>query len=233
MLESSSRVLARPELAAFVRSSARVRLAALGLVVPAIVSTVALPAYAQTDRAEDAVAAARISAVQYEQAVTEARAQTYETPEVPIETASLERDEWGATSAAEVSAQLRAASYVAPLTDPPAQPYSGAQVIAIAQQYYGAPYAFGGASPAGFDCSGFTMYVFAQVGISLPHGYQGGYTRIAASAAQPGDLVILDGGSHVGIYAGGGMMIDAPYAGKTVGLHAIYNGTAYFVRPGI
>ena len=88
------------------------------------------------------------------------------------------------------------------------------------------PYVFGGASPSGFDCSGLTMYVYAQFGISLPHSSaaQGsGGTRV--SNPVPGDLVIIDGGSHVGIYTGGGNMIDAPMPGRVVNERPIYKRT--------
>jgi peptidoglycan DL-endopeptidase CwlO len=113
----------------------------------------------------------------------------------------------------------------------PAPSASGGSIVSVARQYLGVPYVFGGASPSGFDCSGLTMYVYAQFGISLPHSSaaQGsGGTRV--SNPVPGDLVIIDGGSHVGIYTGGGNMIDAPMPGRVVNERPIYSANHYFVR---
>jgi len=93
------------------------------------------------------------------------------------------------------------------------------QAAQIAARYLGVPYVWGGASPSGFDCSGLVMYVYAQLGISLPH-----YTVAQWNATQPisqaqmlpGDLVFFDGLGHVGIYIGGGQFIDAPHTGAVV-----------------
>ena len=112
-------------------------------------------------------------------------------------------------------------------------------VVAIAQRYLGVPYVWGGASPAGFDCSGLTMYCYAQVGISLPHNAAMQYadcTPVAQSAAQPGDLVFFGysagGIHHVGIYVGGGSMIDAPYTGVDVRYDSAFSGDFFAVgRP--
>jgi peptidoglycan DL-endopeptidase CwlO len=100
----------------------------------------------------------------------------------------------------------------------------------IALRYLGVPYVYGGASPRGFDCSGLVMYVYAQLGISLPH-----YTVAQWNATQPvsspapGDLVFFDGLGHVGIYIGNGQMVDAPHTGSVVRIDSIsgfgsYNG---------
>jgi cell wall-associated NlpC family hydrolase len=95
-------------------------------------------------------------------------------------------------------------------------------VVAIAQRYLGVPYVWGGASPRGFDCSGLTMYCYAQIGIGLSHGatdQQRASTPVPLSALQPGDLVFFGSASyshHVGIYVGGGSMIDAPHTGAVV-----------------
>ncbi|MBC6310623.1 LysM peptidoglycan-binding domain-containing protein [Listeria sp. FSL L7-1582] len=84
-----------------------------------------------------------------------------------------------------------------------------------AQKHLGKPYSWGGNGPSTFDCSGYTKYVFAKLGISIPRTSGSQYaasTKISASQAQPGDLVFFDYGSgiaHVGIYIGGGQMIDA------------------------
>ena len=93
---------------------------------------------------------------------------------------------------------------------------TAADVINFAKQYLGVPYVYGGASPSGFDCSGFTMYVFDNFGISLPHGAtpQANYgTAIAKSDLIPGDLVFFASSSawigHVGIYIGDGEFIHA------------------------
>jgi len=100
-------------------------------------------------------------------------------------------------------------------------------VIAIAQRYLGVPYVYGGASPSGFDCSGLTMYCYAQVGVGLSHGatdQQHASTPVPISALQPGDLVFFGNASysyHVGIYVGGGSMIHAPHTGAVVGYGSI------------
>ncbi len=112
----------------------------------------------------------------------------------------------------------------------PASPYSG--VVGIAMQYLGTPYVWAGASPAGFDCSGFTMFVFAQVGISLPHYSGAQYSMgvpVAYDQLQPGDLVFFDGLGHVGIYIGGGEFIHSPHTGDVVKIssltEAYYSGS--------
>jgi cell wall-associated NlpC family hydrolase len=108
----------------------------------------------------------------------------------------------------------------------------GAQVVSEAQQYAGTPYVWGGTTPAGFDCSGFTQYVYAQLGVQLPRTSEEqaatGTPVASLAAAQPGDLVFFAGSDgttsepgHVGIYVGNGDMIDAPYTGATVQVQPI------------
>ena len=112
-------------------------------------------------------------------------------------------------------------------------------VVSIAARYLGVPYVWGGASPSGFDCSGLVMYCYAQVGVSLPHNAAMQYadcTPVAQSAAQPGDLVFFGlsagGIHHVGIYVGGGSMIDAPYTGVDVRYDSAFSGDFFGVgRP--
>jgi peptidoglycan DL-endopeptidase CwlO len=108
---------------------------------------------------------------------------------------------------------------------PPAR-YGG--VVGIAMRYLGIPYRWGGSSPStGFDCSGFIMYVFAQVGVSLPHSAaaQYGYgAPVARSNLQPGDLVFFNGLGHAGIYIGGGSMIHSPHTGDVVKISNINSG---------
>jgi cell wall-associated NlpC family hydrolase len=104
---------------------------------------------------------------------------------------------------------------------PPAR-YGG--VVGIAMQYLGTPYVWGGASPAGFDCSGFVMYVFAQVGVSLPHNAAAIYgygVYVPKSQLQPGDLVFFDGLGHMGIYIGGGQFIHSPHTGDVVKISSL------------
>lgn len=104
----------------------------------------------------------------------------------------------------------------------PASRYGG--VVGIALQYLGVPYRWGGASPSGFDCSGFVMYVFAQVGVSLPHSSyaQYGYgVPVSRDQLQPGDLVFFDGLGHEGIYIGGGQFVHAPHTGDVVKISSI------------
>ena len=105
---------------------------------------------------------------------------------------------------------------------PPAK-YGG--VVAIAMQYLGVPYVWGGASPSGFDCSGLTMYVYAQVGVSLPHNAAMQYNTVGVFVSrdqlQPGDLVFFDGLGHMGMYIGGGQFIHAPHTGDVVKISSL------------
>jgi cell wall-associated NlpC family hydrolase len=107
---------------------------------------------------------------------------------------------------------------------PAAPPATHGGVVGIAMQYLGIPYVYGGSSPSGFDCSGFVMYVYAQVGVSLPHNAaaQYGYgTPVDRSQLQPGDLVFFNGLGHNGIYIGGGSFIHSPHTGDVVKISSL------------
>ncbi|WP_051298345.1 C40 family peptidase [Arthrobacter castelli] len=88
------------------------------------------------------------------------------------------------------------------------QRISSSGIAATAKSYTGVPYVWGGESLSGWDCSGFVQYVYAQHGIDLPRVYQW-HDMNRTSNPQPGDVVVQNGGSHVGIYLGGGKMISA------------------------
>ena len=119
-----------------------------------------------------------------------------------------------------------------PVAPPPADASRGAQVVAIAMRYLGVPYKWGGASPStGFDCSGLTMYVYAQIGISLPHYAAAQYgmgVAVSRDQLQPGDLVFYRGLGHMGMYIGGGNYIHAPQTGDVVKISSV-NGRSDWV----
>ncbi|WP_052404892.1 C40 family peptidase [Bacillus rubiinfantis] len=102
----------------------------------------------------------------------------------------------------------------------PADASKASRVIAYAKQFRGVPYRWGGTTPSGFDCSGFTQYVFRSVGVSLPRvsrAQQNYGTKIPLSQVQPGDLIFRGNPAHhVGIYIGGGQYIHAPQTGDVV-----------------
>ena len=102
------------------------------------------------------------------------------------------------------------------------------EVLTIAARQYGKPYRWGSSGPNSFDCSGFTSYVFRQVGISLPHSSGAQYgvvTHIPQSQKRPGDLIFVYSGGrigHVAIYAGNNEMWAATHTGDIVRKERLY-----------
>jgi cell wall-associated NlpC family hydrolase len=110
---------------------------------------------------------------------------------------------------------LAALAFVQPAAAAPVP--EGEQVVGLATQYVGARYIFGGASPSGFDCTGFVMWVYDQFGVSLPHNEAGQLNsgpRVSPEDLRPGDVVVFAntyraGLSHAGIYVGDGQFVHA------------------------
>jgi cell wall-associated NlpC family hydrolase len=102
-------------------------------------------------------------------------------------------------------------------------------VVSIAMQYLGSRYVWAGASPDGFDCSGFVMYVYRKVGISLPHSSRmqyGSGVAVSRGDLRPGDLVFFYNPiHHVGIYIGDGKMIHAAGVGKGVRIDSAFRSS--------
>jgi len=116
----------------------------------------------------------------------------------------------------------------APAPTGPAPPVKSCAAAAVnpAKGQLGKPYVYGAAGPDSFDCSGLTMYAWRTGGVGLPHSAEMQYNAIAhisVSQLQPGDLVFFYTPiEHVGIYVGGGQMIEAPYTGAVVHYASIY-----------
>ncbi|WP_241992058.1 C40 family peptidase [Cryobacterium lyxosi] len=220
-----------------------------------LVATMALPAYAFAPGSKDvsfkATESTEMSKTQAQAVEVDAQAATVSvaregfTATTPEELAAAAAATVAAAAAetrrVEVAAQMTtyAASYSGPsvaefLANPTYPNFDLASVFNVASQYQGTPYVYGGATPAGFDCSGFIMYVYAQFGISLPHssvGQAAAGTKISIEDAVPGDLVIMDG--HDGFYAGNGNILHAPYTGQSVRIQPIWTSDYYIVRIGI
>lgn len=108
--------------------------------------------------------------------------------------------------------------------NPPPAGTLGQQAAAIAQQYLGVPYVWGGASPSGFDCSGLVVYVYGRLGVSLPHytvSLWSSGAHVSRDQLAPGDLVFFYSLDHVGIYLGGGLFIHAPHTGTVVQISSL------------
>jgi len=144
----------------------------------------------------------------------------------------IENGEWDAYVAKEYISWISVEDYNAPSVS------TGSQaVVDVARQYLGVPYVYGGSSPRGFDCSGFTKYVYSQMGVSINRTASGQASNgvwVSRSDLQPGDLLLFgpySGGGigHAGIYIGDGNMIHSPKPGRSVCIESI-NSSYYSSR---
>ncbi|MFF2053287.1 C40 family peptidase [Leifsonia sp. NPDC058194] len=226
--------------------------AAVMTVATGIIATMAIPAFAfnQANAETSAFGPSAADSMKKAQSQTVEVGTTVASAAVARDAASATTEEQLATqkaAAAAEAARQRAAvtltnyanSYSGPsvtdfLANPPYPNFSLDSVFSVAQQYIGTPYVFGGASPAGFDCSGYVQFVYAQFGVSLPHSVSGqaaAGTRISIEDAKPGDIVIMPG--HDGFYAGNGNIMDAPEVGRSISVRPIWTSNFYIVRLGI
>jgi len=122
-------------------------------------------------------------------------------------------------------AALSGAAAVAP-TPASASGPTGADLVAEARKYVGVPYVWGGATPQGLDCSGLVKLSLSALGVDMPRVAREQMTQgtpvASLDQAEPGDLLVFDGGSHIGIYLGEGRMIDAPKPGDRVRERDVY-----------
>ena len=106
-------------------------------------------------------------------------------------------------------------------TDPVPVSGQAGKAVQFAYAALGCPYVFGGTGPcgSGFDCSGLTMSAWAAAGVSIQRTSEEQWAslpHVSTSALEPGDILVFNGAGHVGIYVGGGMLIDAPHTGLDV-----------------
>jgi len=135
--------------------------------------------------------------------------------EKPVDKVIAKGPKKQATTVAVASAQSRGSA-------------DGASIVDLALKYQGTKYVYGGTSPSGFDCSGFTKYIYASVGISLPRTSYAQFnsgTAVSKDNLQPGDLVFFStyaaGASHVGIYIGNGKFVHASNPGSGVKISGV------------
>ena len=162
-----------------------------------------------------------------EQAAEQAAAEQAQAEQAAAEQAAEQAAAEQAQAAPAVSTEDEAAESTAVPASSAVPQGVGSDAVAIGSNYLGTPYAWGGGAPGGFDCSGFVSYVYAQMGISLPH--QSGDilnsgTVISASEARPGDILWWPG--HVGIYAGDGQVLHST-PGPGVSITNIWGSPTY------
>jgi cell wall-associated NlpC family hydrolase len=209
--------------------------------------TMVVPANAASLNTPEASAHAAVTAT------VSTATQTYAVPTTATGGMNVERDGFTATTDAQLAAAHEAAAAKAAAVDtilaspslsttttattiPLANTTIGGQIVDYAEQYVGkVPYVIDGASPSqGFDCSGLVMYVLAHFGIAVPHDVDAIAalgTVIPESTAVAGDMVVYPH-QHIGIYMGGGMMVDAPVPGQDVTVQAVWGSPEYVRIPG-
>lgn len=177
----------------------------------------------QAEKDAEAAAAAAAQAEAERQAAAQAAAAAAAQAQSQTASRSASRQSLSSTSSSTASSSSTAV--VAPSSS------NGSGIVSYASQFQGVPYVYGGTSPAGFDCSGFVQFVYAQFGLSLPRvdasqrtWAQANGTRV--SNPEPGDFMWYPG--HVGIYVGNGLMIHAPRPGKSVEIVPVYTSFEYY-----
>ena len=198
----------------------------MGLPANAADTTAGVSASTESGSAQSALAvtAAPTATVSFERPVVKTTAAPKPAPVRAQSTAS----ERSTASESRAASGTRAASTAAApeaAADKPAESVSSASastsgIAALAYTGIGRPYVWGGTTPNGWDCSGFTQWVYAQAGISIPR--VNAWTAMTpTSTPQPGDLVMQNGGAHVGIYVGNGMMVSALNPSQGTLLHSV------------
>ncbi|MCP9000513.1 C40 family peptidase [Pseudarthrobacter sp. RMG13] len=181
----------------------------MGLPANAADSTAGVSASTESGSAQTALAvtAAPTATVSFERPVI----RTTPAPKVERVRAQSTASETGAQGATEAAASKLADTVSSA---------AASGLAALAYTGIGNPYLWGGTTPNGWDCSGFTQWVYAQAGISIPRTNAWTAMRPTATPA-PGDLVMQNGGAHVGIYVGNGMMISALNPSQGTLLHSV------------
>jgi cell wall-associated NlpC family hydrolase len=217
-------------------SRSQVRNAITMTISSGIFATFALPAYAFNP---DVAAMARFTTTSSQELANAEGSQNLTV--AAVNTVKFVRGTYEDAKASEIEREARLTNYrtySGPtaadfLANPKYTGLDAATILAVAAKYVGTPYVFGGETPAGFDCSGYVSFVFAQFGIALPHTVIGQNRMgmlVKREDALPGDLVIFNDLSHNGIYAGNGNFYHAPRRGDSVKLAPIYTPNVHFVR---